>query len=112
MNKNRVLWLPGIIKKISILLFILSIMIFMTFVIGNFQEFLDYTQLILLNIFELIAIIFIIVGVYHFIFTIFGIIKLKSGKYFTLAFIIFGEGIIISIYLLAKMISAVTQTVN
>lgn len=112
MSKNTVFWLPGIIKKISILLFILSSVVFMTFVIGNFQGFLDITQLVLLNIFELIAIVFIIFGIYHLIFTIMGLKSLKSGGYVTLGLILSGEVIIISVYLLVKMISAVTQTVN
>lgn len=112
MTKNSIFWLPGIIKKISILLFILSSVVFMTFIIGNYQGFLDSTQLMLLDIFEFIAIIFIIFGIYHGIFTIIKIIRLKSKDFLTLGFILSGEGIIISTYLLVKMISAVTQTVN
>lgn len=112
MYKNTVFWIPEIIRKIFILLFILSSVVFMTFVIGNFQGFLDYTQLVLLNIFDFLAIIFIILGVYYIIYTIIGLIKFKSGKYLTLGLIITGEVIIISVYLLSKMIVAVTKTVS
>ncbi len=112
MRKNTDFWVPGIIKKVSILLFILSSVVFMTFVIGNFQGFLDSTQLILLNIFGFTAIIFIIVGIYHIIFTVIGIFKFKSGKYITLIIMIIAEVIIISVYLLVKMITAVSQSVN
>lgn len=111
MRKNTVIWIPDVIKKISFLLFILSSVVFMTFVIGNFQEFLDSTQLILLNIFGFTAIMFIILGIYHIIFTIIGIFKLKSRKYLTLVFMISAEGIMISVYLLVKMITAVSQSV-
>lgn len=93
-------------------MFVLSSIVFITFIIGNFQGFLDSTQLMLLNIFELIAIVFIIVGIYHLIFTIIGIIRMKSREYITLGLTIFGEIFIISVYILVKMIDSITQTVN
>ena len=112
MRNNKIFWLPGIIQKIFILLFLLSSIVFLTFVIGNFQGFLDSTQLILINIFELIAVVFVFVGIYHLIFTIIGIIQLKSKEYITLGLTILGELFIISVYILVKMIDIVTQSVN
>ncbi|MCK5674202.1 MAG: hypothetical protein KAH95_12545 [Spirochaetales bacterium] len=112
MRKNTVFWIPEVIEKIFLLLFILSSVVFMTYGIGNFQGFLDSTQLVLLNIFEIIAIILIIVGIYNIIFTTIKIIKLKSKKYIRLGLIISAEVIIIAVYLLVKMISAVSKSVS
>ena len=80
MAKRTELWIPVIIRKITLLSFILGSLVFVTFIIGNFQEFLDSTQIILLSIFELLAVIFIILDSYHFIFTVFGIVKKKSSR--------------------------------
>ena len=112
MSRNTVFWIPAIIKKLSILLFILATLVFITYLIGNFQKFLDSTQLLLLNIFGIIALFFIIVALYHMVFTIIDIIKFKSGKFIALGPLILGEIIIIFLYILVKMITTVTQSVN
>ncbi len=112
MEKNTVFWIPGIIRKVSILLFLLTTVIFLTFLIGNFQEFLDSTQLILLNIFELFAGIFIMSGIYHIIILIANMIRFRSNAFLSLGITLAGEAIVISFFLLANIIIAVTKTVN
>lgn len=112
MEKNTVLWIPGIIRKISILLFLLTTVVFLAFIIGNFQEFLDSTQIILLNIFELLAGVFIITGIYHIIIIITVMIKFKSSGFISLGITIAGEVLIISFFLLANIIIAITKTVT
>ncbi len=112
MQKITVFWIPGIIKKISVFLFLLTAVVFITFIIGNFQEFLDSTQLILLNIFEIIAVTFIISGIYHIIFTIFMMIRSGSQAFISLGITLAGEAIVISFFLLSNIIIAVTKTVN
>lgn len=112
MNKLKILWIPVFLKKTSILLFILSSIVLITFLIGNFQEFLDSTQLILLNILGFITVIYIIISFYNIIFSIIGLIKFKSKEYLNFAIIITGEVFIIAIYILVKMIIIVTRSVN
>jgi hypothetical protein len=112
MNKLKIFWVPVVIKKTSILLFILASIVLITFFIGNFQEFLDSTQLLLLNILGLLAILYIIIGFYNIIFTIIRLIKFKSREYLNFGLIITGEIFIIIIYILVKMISIVTISVN
>jgi len=111
MNKIELFWIPVIVKKISVLLFILATVVFSTFIIGNFQEFLDSTQLLLINIFEFIAILFIIVGVYHMFFLLYRIVRLKSKEYVNLAIILVGEILVIFIYILIKIIDVFTKSV-
>ena len=111
MNKIELFWIPVIVKKMTFLLFILATVVFTTFIIGNFQEFLDLTQLLLLNIFEFIAILFIIVGVYHIFFLIYGIVQLKSKEYINLGIIIVGEVVIILLYIVVKIIDVFTRSV-
>ena len=112
MEKNTVFWIPGIIRKISVLLFFLTTVVFLTFLIGNFQEFLDSTLLILLNIFEIVAVTFLISGIYHIIFITAGMIKSKSHAFISLGTTLAGEAIVIFFYLLANMIIEITKTVN
>jgi len=112
MNKLKVFWIPVVIKKTSILLFILASIVSITFFIGNFQEFLDSTQLLLLNILGFLAILYIIIGFYNIIFTMIGLIKFKSREYINLVLILTGEVFIITIYILVKTITIVTRSVN
>ncbi len=112
MEKITEFWIPGIIRKISILLFLITTVVFSVFVIGSFQEFLDSTQLILLNIFEIVAGTFIITGFYHLIIISVLMIRTKSHTFISLAIIVAGEFTVIFFYLLANMISAVTKAVN
>ncbi len=101
-----------VIRKISILLFLITAVVFLIFIIGSFQEFLDSTQLILLNIFEIVAGTFIITGIYHLIITTVLMIRSRSHTFISFIITITGEFIVISFFLLANMISAVTKTVN
>ena len=105
-------WIPGIIRKLSILLFLLTAVIFLIFIIGSFQEFLDSTQLIILDIFEIVAGTYIITGIYHMIIISVLMIRSRSNKVISLIIAIAGEFIVISFFLLANMISAVTKAVN
>ncbi len=104
-------WLPGVIKKISLFLFLMTSVIFITFLIGNPQEFLDSTQLLLLRIFEISAAAFIITGVYNIIFTVSSIINRRSYAVLSLGIILSGEAIVISFYILSNLIYAVTESV-
>lgn len=101
-----------VIRKLSILLFLITAVVFLIFIIGSFQEFLDSTQLILLNIFEIVAGTFIITGIYHLIITTVLMIRSRPHTFISLIITITGEFIVISFFLLANMISAVTKTVN
>jgi hypothetical protein len=112
MNKINNYWIPIYIKKLSLFLFILASVIFITYSIGNFQEFLDSTQLVLLNTFGLISLFFIIITLYNIFFVIMDIIKFKSGKYISLGLLIIGEIIIIFLYIFVKIITTVTLSVN
>ena len=103
--------ISAIIREITILLFLLSAVVFLTFVIGNFQEFLDSTQLILLNIFEILSGMFILLGMYHIIVTITLMIKYKSHYFVRLGIIVAGEIIVIFLFLLANIINTITKTV-
>lgn len=112
MENSAVFWIPGIIRKISILLFLITTVVFLIFLIGSFQGFLDSTQLILLDIFEIVAGIFILTGFYHLIIISVLMIRTKSHTFISLAIIVAGEFIVIFFYLLVNMISAVTKAVN
>ena len=111
MWKISELWLPGLIKKISLFLFLMTSVVFMTFIIGNFQEFLDSTQILLLKIFEISAGSFILTGLYHIILTFFNIINRRPNAILSMVVMVIGEVVVVSFYILTNLIFAVTRTV-
>ncbi len=85
--------------------------VFMTFIIGNFQEFLDSTQILLLKIFEISAGSFILTGLYHIILTFFNIIDRRPNAILSMVVMVIGEVVVVSFYILTNIIFAVTRTV-
>lgn len=59
---RKKIWLPIIINRIFVFLLFFIIMNFCFFLIGNFQSFLDSTQLLLLRLVRTAGIFFIIFG--------------------------------------------------
>jgi len=105
-------FIPKITRRLSVLLFILSMMIFFTYLIGNYQYFLDFTQLILLKIFKISAFAFIITGFYNIVFLIVNFKKSISKAIVNLGLVIIAEAIIVILYILTNSVIVVTQTVN
>jgi len=101
-----------IIKKLSVFLFILSIMIFLTYLVGNYQYFLDFTQLVLLKMFKVVSLVFIITGFYYIVFLVTEFKKNIRKNIIDLGLVIIAEIIIVILYILTNTIIVVTQTVN
>ena len=94
MNRGSAVWLPSVIGRIILFLFVFNLLILFLYFLGNFQDFLDSTQVILLFLFERGCFVFIVGSAYYavlllslgignrsfrsvrFIFTILGIIML------------------------------------
>ena len=109
---DSAVWLPKIIRRISQLLFITALLVFSTFIIGNLQGFLDITQFILLNIFEITALIFIVSGLYHIIISIVFLIKGLSKNYAGIILTIAAEILIIIMFILVNIIISLAKTVS
>ncbi len=97
-RKKPVLWLPGIINKFTLFTFLLSVMILLLYLLGNFQLFTDITQILLLRMFRYAALIFIVTGMYNLVLGL--IVLLRKHRFYTIRFIVtlLGEVFIIIIF--------------
>ncbi len=98
-RKKTVLWLPGIINKFTLYAFLLSFMILSFYLLGNFQQFTDETQDILLRLFRYAALIFMVTGFYNLVIDI--VIIIKKHQFYVVRFILTltGEVFIITIFI-------------
>jgi len=76
-RKKSTLWLPDAMNKLTLYLFVFSMMIFLFYVAGNFQKFTDKTQVILLNVFRYVALLFIVTSSYNILINIIAIFRKK-----------------------------------
>ncbi len=111
MPKKAMYVLTKIIMKLSVFLFLLSIIIFMTYLFGNYQFFLDITQLLLLKLFKICAFTFIVTGIYYIVFLIIEIIRIKRNKIINLVIIITAEAVVLFLYIIANSIIVLSRTV-
>lgn len=58
------LWLPSATARISVFLFFFSLLVLSLFLLGNFQNFLDSTQVILIHIFEGSSLLYVVTALY------------------------------------------------
>jgi hypothetical protein len=84
-QSKRELWLPRVLMKSYIFLFSLGIFTLTIYLAGNFQEFLDSTQFILLNIFQYTSIIACQIGLANLVFQFVTKLHLKLRGIITIA---------------------------
>ncbi len=66
MKKQRdILWIQSIIHKSFLLFFLFQILVFFFFIMGNFQNFADSTQVLLLKIQKVSGVLFILFTLYN-----------------------------------------------
>ncbi len=98
-RKKTVFWLPGVINRFTLFTFLLSVMIFLLYVLGNFQEFTDGTQIMLLSLFRYAGLVFMVTGVYNLLIDGFVIIRKRQWYVTRFIFTIAGEVFIIVIFI-------------
>lgn len=62
--KPRPLWIQTVVFRVCVFLFMFSLIAFGLFLLGNLQEFLDSTQIMLIRIAGVSAFFFIVCGLY------------------------------------------------
>jgi hypothetical protein len=62
--EKRSLWLDTVVSRASIVFFSLSVMAFLLFLLGNLQEFLDSTQVMLLQIAGVTSFLYVVAAIY------------------------------------------------
>ncbi len=80
------IWLPFLLRRTHLFLFWFSLLVFLLFLLGNMQEFLDSTQRLLLSLLGFSSVLSAIIGCYVFIALIVYWIVWKKGQLIRLIF--------------------------
>ncbi len=64
-GKERFLWLPSVVGRTCVFLFLFTLLCISLFLLGNFQDFLDSTQVFLLHLFEISSVAFVMASLYY-----------------------------------------------
>jgi magnesium-transporting ATPase (P-type) len=59
------LWLPSVVGRMCIFLFFFSFLVLSLFLLGNFQNFLDSTLIVLLRMFEISSLLYVVAALYY-----------------------------------------------
>ncbi len=97
-------WLPSVVKRINLFLFLEILMMTLLYILGNFQGFLDSTQILILEIFKTGSIIFIISACYQLILIV--VSAFIKRKFDIAAFFlsIIGAAVVAALLLLSEFI--------
>lgn len=63
--KGKGLWLPSVVGRMCLFLFFLLVVILLLYFLGNFQDFLDSTLIMLLNLFQVASIMYLVSSLYY-----------------------------------------------
>jgi hypothetical protein len=96
-NELRKTWLFSLLGRLTLFFILFALLVLFLYIIGNYQEFLDSSQLLLLKILEVVSLFGAIIGMYYIFFLFF--IALLEKKIFILRFILTFLSIIVSIFL-------------
>ncbi|MBN2535314.1 MAG: hypothetical protein JXB88_20710 [Spirochaetales bacterium] len=85
-NGLRKTWLFSLLGRLTIFFVLFSLLLLFLYIIGNYQEFLDSSQFLLLKLLEIISLFGAICGMYYIFFLFF--IALLEKKILILRFIL------------------------
>ena len=112
MGKNgEPVWIQTVIFRIFILLFLFQIIVFFFFVLGNFQNFADSTQLLLISVLKLSGIFFILFSVYNLFIQLFSGFtgrSFRAGRFiFSLTGFVIGAALVVLVYFFNAILTPV-----
>jgi hypothetical protein len=96
-NDLKDTWLFSLLGRLTFFFVVFSLFIFSLYIIGNFQEFLDSSQFLLLKLLEIISLFAGIFSLYYIFFLMF--IAIMEKKVMPLRFILTSLSILLSILL-------------
>lgn len=108
---NQSFWLGPLVNKIFVFLFVFQAIVFFYFVVGNFQDFVDSTQILLLKVQKVSGIFFIIYAVYSILVQIvygaarkgFSLVRFC----FTIVGFLVGSGMVIIVYFFLTLVTPI-----
>lgn len=105
-NKNRLLWLPSVVGRVCVFLFFFTLATILLFLLGNFQSFLDSTQLFLLHLFDISCVVFVVACLYYIAVLISMAVRQKQVRVFRLVIAIAGAAVFASLYVVVRFLLA------
>ncbi len=108
-KEKTAIWLPEIINKITLFTFLSSLAVLLLFVAGNFQGFIDSTQIFLLRMFRFTGLTYMVTGIYNlFIDTA---VLFKNGRIYSKRVIltVIGEALMFIIFMGVSIILTINK---
>ena len=98
-NEFRKSWLFSLLGRLTVFFVLFSLLILFLYIIGNYQEFLDSSQFMLLKILEVVSLFGGISGMYYIFFLFF--VAITEKKLMVLRFVLTIISIFLCIFLFA-----------
>jgi hypothetical protein len=105
-EKLREKKIPSFVGRLCVFLFSVVVLLSGLFLLGNFQEFLDSTQVFLLSLLRIATLTFIIVAVYHLLVLTVHLMRKGQVSFFAFLFSVLGMVIVGLIYFLVNFLSS------
>ncbi|MBN2737302.1 MAG: hypothetical protein JXR70_10000 [Spirochaetales bacterium] len=100
------IWLTGLLGKIFGFVFLITLIFIIYFVIGNFQNFLDQTQIVLINIISVLTLLNFLVGVFYLVCLFFDSFRQRKGRIIRLILAFFLSFVMLLLTLFFKFFTA------
>jgi hypothetical protein len=108
-QRQALYWLPVALIRINVLVFLTALLTLFLFAVGNFQNFLDSTQFLLLRLLEVASLLCVLFGSYSFITHLWMRRRRKKirrlGIVFSIASVVVGAGLFAGVSFIAAWIS-------
>lgn len=90
-KNDSTLWLASATGKLSVFFFLSSLLLFGMYLLGNFQEFLDSTQTMLLTAVRIVSFLSGISGLYYAVSLVISMVYRKKTRFLRLALSVLGS---------------------
>lgn len=112
-HRSRDLWLPSTLRRVCLFLFFFSLLVLSLFLLGNFQNFLDSTQTMLLGIFETTSLLYVVAALFYIIIlVVVAVGRKRSFKFLSMLLSLFGAAAFFATYLFFGFLFAWLKPVN
>jgi hypothetical protein len=103
---DRMIWLATVVGRISTFLFISIILLTGLFFLGNLQEFMDSTQIMLLNLIDIVSPVFLIAALSFTVILIIEGIRLRKFLFGRFALTLLAIMLISALYIFSNFLNS------
>jgi hypothetical protein len=112
-QQHQKIWLPSVIGKLAVYVFVVAVMVLSIFLVGNFQSFLDETQVLLLTVFRFASLLLVVVAAAYAVVVI--VLRARTGRrlsIFPFVLAVAGGAGFLALHLLVTFLLAWVNPVN